>query len=75
MDTGYSRIVKELHLRFSLRQNNITFTGIGFNMADTYELLKNKQPVNLVFKIDVNDWNGEKNLQLRVIDCRPVENQ
>ena len=75
MDTGYSRIVKELHLRFSLRQNNITFTGIGFNMADTYELLKNKQPVDVVFKIDVNEWNGEKNLQLRVIDCRPVENQ
>ena len=73
VDTGYSRIVKEQHLRFSLRQNNITFTGIGFNMADTYEFLKNKQPVDIVFKIDVNEWNGEKNLQLRVIDCRPVE--
>ena len=73
VDTGYSRIVKEQHLRFSLRQNNITFTGIGFNMADTYEFLKNKQPVDIVFKIDVNEWNGEKNLQLRVIDCRPGE--
>ena len=75
MDTGYSRIVKEQHLRFSLRQNNITLTGIGFNMADTYEILKNKQPFDVVFKIDVNEWNGEKNLQLRVIDCRPAETQ
>ncbi len=73
VDTGYSRIVKEQHLRFSLRQNNMTFTGIGFNMAETYEFLKNKQPVDVVFKIDVNEWNGEKNLQLRVIDCRPGE--
>ena len=32
-DTGYSRIVKEQHLRFSLRQENFNFTGIGFNMV------------------------------------------
>jgi single-stranded-DNA-specific exonuclease len=73
MDTGYSKIVKEQHVRFSLRKNNITFTGIGFNMAEKYEFLKYKQPIDVVFKIDVNEWNGEKNLQLRVIDCRPAE--
>src|SRR5688572_10937435 len=73
MDTGYSKIVKEQHVRFSLRKNNITFTGIGFNMAEKYEFLKYNQPVDVVFKIDVNEWNGEKNLQLRVIDCRPAE--
>lgn len=73
VDTGYSKIVKEQHVRFSLRKNNITFTGIGFNMAEKYEFLKYKQPVDLIFKIDVNEWNGEKNLQLRVIDCRPAE--
>jgi single-stranded-DNA-specific exonuclease len=72
-DTGYSKIVKEQHLRFSLRQDNITFTGIGFNMADKFNLLQNKQPVDIVFKIDVNEWNGEKSLQLRVIDLRPSE--
>jgi len=73
VDTGYSKIVKEQHLRFSVRQNGVTFTGIGFNMADKYDLLKNKLPVDIVFKIDVNEWNGEKNLQLRVIDCRAGE--
>lgn len=73
VDTGYSKIVKEQHVRFSLRRNNVTFSGIGFNMAEKYEFLKYNQPVDLVFKIDVNEWNGEKNLQLRVIDCRPAE--
>jgi single-stranded-DNA-specific exonuclease len=72
VDTGYSKIVKEQHVRFSLRKNNLSFSGIGFNMADKYEFLKNKQPVDIVFKIDINEWNGEKNLQLRVIDCRPA---
>ncbi len=73
VDTGYSKIVKEQHIRFSLRKNNITLTGIGFNMVEKYEFLKYKQPIDVVFKIDVNEWNGEKNLQLRVIDCRPAE--
>jgi single-stranded-DNA-specific exonuclease len=75
VDTGYSKIVKEQHVRFSVRQDGVTFTGIGFNMAETYDLLKNKLPVDIVFKIDVNEWNGEKNLQLRVIDCRSAEGQ
>ncbi|WP_276500450.1 single-stranded-DNA-specific exonuclease RecJ [Terrimonas pollutisoli] len=72
-DNGYSKIVKEEHLRFCLKKNNITLTGIGFNMAPKYEFLKYKQPVDVVFKIDVNEWNGEKNLQLRVIDCLPSD--
>ncbi len=70
IDTGYSKIVKEQHVRFSLRQDNTTLTGIGFGMADKFPLLQMKKPVDIVFKIDENEWNGEKNLQLRVIDCR-----
>ncbi len=73
IDTGYSKIVKEQHVRFSLRQDNTTLTGIGFGMADKFPLLQMKKPVDIVFKIDENEWNGEKNLQLRVIDCRISE--
>ena len=29
-----------------------------------------KKPVDIVFKIDENEWNGEKSLQLRIIDLR-----
>jgi single-stranded-DNA-specific exonuclease len=70
MDTGYSRIVKEQHLRFSLRQDNIVITGIGFGMADKLPLLQLKRPVDVVYRIDENEWNGEKSLQLKVIDVR-----
>jgi single-stranded-DNA-specific exonuclease len=69
-DTGYSKIVKEQHIRFSVKQDNVTITGIGFGMADKFPLLQMKEPVDIVFKIDENEWNGEKNLQLRVIDFR-----
>ena len=68
MNNGWSKIVKEQHIRFSLSQDNVTITGIGFGMADKFRLLE--QPVDVVFTIDMNEWNGEKNLQLIVIDFR-----
>ena len=72
-NTGYSKIVKEEHIKFSLKQNNTVFTGIGFKIADKFPLLQMNRPVDVVFKIDENEWNGNKTLQLRVIDFRISE--
>jgi len=69
-NTGWSKIVKDAHLRFVLKQDNCTMTGIGFNMADKMCLLIENKAIDLVFKIDENEWNGEKTLQLKVIDVR-----
>ena len=73
MDTGFSKIVKEQHIRFSVRQNKIAFTGIGFNMSEKFHLLQMQKPIDIVFTLDMNEWNGEKNLQLKVIDIRLSE--
>ncbi|NOT92915.1 single-stranded-DNA-specific exonuclease RecJ [Ferruginibacter sp.] len=72
-DTGYSKIVKELHIRFVVKQDNTTFTGIGFNMATKFYLLQLQKPVDVVFTIDENEWNGTTTLQLKVIDIRLSE--
>ncbi len=72
-DTGFSKIVKEQHIRFVLRQNKITLTGIGFNMATKFHLLQQHQPLDIVFTIDENVWNGETNLQMKMIDIRLSE--
>jgi single-stranded-DNA-specific exonuclease len=72
-DTGYSKIVKDLHIRFVLKQDGKTFTGIGFNMADKFYLVETRKPLDIVFTIDENEWNGETNLQLKVIDIRLTE--
>jgi single-stranded-DNA-specific exonuclease len=69
-DSGYSRVVKEQHIKFSLRQDKILFNGIGFGMAKKFALLESKKPVDVVFTLDENEWNNEKHLQLRVIDFR-----
>ncbi|MFZ1452213.1 MAG: single-stranded-DNA-specific exonuclease RecJ [Ferruginibacter sp.] len=71
LDTGYSKIVKEQHLRFVVKQDKISITGIGFNLAEKFELLK--KPVDIVFTLDENEWNGNVSLQLKVIDLRSSE--
>ncbi|MCR6719961.1 MAG: hypothetical protein NVV59_06590 [Chitinophagaceae bacterium] len=69
-DTGESRILKEQHLRVCLRQGNHVYTGIGFGMAEKFQLLADRQPVDVVFKLDVNEWRDTKSLQLRLIDIK-----
>jgi single-stranded-DNA-specific exonuclease len=69
-NSGYSKVVKEQHLRFDLYQNGVRLNGIGFGMADKMCLLTENKPVDIIFKIEENEWNGQKNLQLKVIDCR-----
>jgi single-stranded-DNA-specific exonuclease len=69
-DAGYSKIIKEQHIKFVVKQDNVVFTGIGFNMADKFYLLQMKKPLDIVFTIGENEWNGQKNLQLKVMDIR-----
>ncbi len=73
-DTSWSKIVKELHIRFILKQDNVILTGIGFNMAEKFHLLQMKKPIDIVYTIDENEWNGISTLQLKVIDFRLSEN-
>lgn len=73
-DTGYSKVVKDVHLRLNLRQNESVVSGIGFNLAHKYNLLKNNKLIDVVYTIDENEWNGTKSIQLKVIDIAPSEN-
>ncbi|MBA3675776.1 MAG: single-stranded-DNA-specific exonuclease RecJ, partial [Chitinophagaceae bacterium] len=75
VDTSWSKIVKEQHVRFIVKHDNITFTGIGFNLADKFYLLQMNKPLDIVYTLDENEWNGEINLQLKVIDIMLSESQ
>lgn len=72
-DTGYSKIVKEEHIRFVVQQEGVTFSGIGFNLKHKFEILKKKLPLDIVYTIDENEWQGTKSLQLKLIDLRLSE--
>jgi single-stranded-DNA-specific exonuclease len=71
-DAGFSKVVKDLHLRVVLKQEDIILSGIGFNMADKFSILQDGQPIDIVFSIDENEWQGNINLQLKVIDLLPA---
>ena len=73
MNTGYSKVVKNDHLRFVLKQGYTTISGIGFGMAYKADVLLSGKPVDVVYKIEENEWNGEKNLQIKVIDIKESE--
>ncbi|MEC5142230.1 single-stranded-DNA-specific exonuclease RecJ [Chitinophaga sp. 212800010-3] len=71
-DNGYSKIVKDEHIRFSVKQgrHGTTIQGIGFYMADKFPLMADKKPFDMVFTLDENEWNGQTSIQLKVIDIR-----
>ncbi len=69
---GYSRIVKEMHIRFVISQGaDHTLSGIGFGMADKFGIIASGEPFDIIYTIDENDWNGNKSIQMKVIDIRP----
>ncbi|HEY0298181.1 MAG TPA: single-stranded-DNA-specific exonuclease RecJ [Arachidicoccus sp.] len=72
-DTGLSKIVKEKHIRFVLRQGNHQITGIGFNLANKFDILLTNKKIDVVYKLDINEFQGNKTLQLKVIDFRASE--
>jgi single-stranded-DNA-specific exonuclease len=69
-DTGYSRVLKEQHIRFVLQQHDKVFRGIGFNMADKFQLLQKNIPFDVVYTLDINEWNGERMIQFKIIDLK-----
>lgn len=73
MNTGYSKIVKDTHIKFDLIQKGNKMSGIGFKMKDSFHLLELNLPLDIVYTLDENIWNGNKTIQLKVIDIRLSE--
>ncbi|HCM82600.1 MAG: Single-stranded-DNA-specific exonuclease RecJ [Microgenomates group bacterium GW2011_GWC1_43_11] len=60
--------------KFSARRvkqcNNATFDAVFFNHASFSDDLKPDQPVDIAYTIDLNEWNGNRQLQLKVKDIQ-----
>lgn len=70
-NTGYSKLVKGEHIRFHLTQNSTHLTGIGFFMSEKMQLVRSKEAMDIIYKIEENDFNPDRPLQLKVLDVRP----
>ncbi len=64
-----SSIIKDKHIRFVVQQGNKIFNGIGFNLADKIEIIKNGT-FDILYHLERNEWNGNETIQLKVIDVQ-----
>ena len=74
IDNGSGRLIGQdkNHLKLTITDadNSNTLDGIGFGMSDYFSTIKDKQPFDLCFVLDLNEWNDTSNLQLRIKDIR-----
>ena len=57
-------------IKFNVKQKNSLFEAIGFRMIDEYEKLIKGKPIDIVYNISENHWNGKISLQLEIKEIR-----
>ena len=51
-------------------QGQNTVKGIGYNMPQHIDLIKSGKPFDLVFQLQLNEWQGTQTVQMQVIDIK-----
>ncbi len=64
---GEIRIVGEKHLKFNVSNGTRRFDAIAFGYGDMYEELLQAEKINLAYHMEVNEFQGVRRLQLRVV--------
>lgn len=65
------------HLKLKLMDNSSgaikIMNAIGFNIAETWSDLQNNETIDLVYYLDLNEFNGKSEMQLKIIDIRRLD--
>ncbi len=67
------RVVGTNHLRFVLDDGTARLPAIGFDWADRVSGKWAAGPVDVAFRLDRDEWQGDATLQARVVQIRPVD--
>src|SRR3989344_4868229 len=59
---------KHLKLNVKCQMSNVKFGGIGFGMGKMFSKIKIGDRIDIAYTIDINEWNGEQRLQLKIKD-------
>jgi len=62
----------KLSLEIELEKGKKTLKAIGFNLADFYDKIRIGDRVDIVFELISNEWDGMKELQLKIIDLKKI---
>jgi len=79
-DTGSGRMVGSNgeHLKLDLCQESAgkkSFSAIAFNQANHFEYIKGGNPFDICFSLEMNEFRGNKNLQLNVRDIKTPDSK
>jgi single-stranded-DNA-specific exonuclease len=58
------------HLRLRLKQNNILWEGVAFGLGE--RTIEEKIPLDIVYNLEHDDWNGYSRLRLNLKDFAPT---
>lgn len=72
-DTGWGQVFGNNHLKLELYQRsnpNIRFQAIAFDKGDYVNFFQKKTPMDIVFKIQENEFKGGTSIQLVIEDLK-----
>ncbi|MEI8361091.1 MAG: single-stranded-DNA-specific exonuclease RecJ [bacterium] len=59
------------HLKLKIRQDkSVVYSAIAFNATDKWPNLKIGAMIDLAYNLDINEFNGRREVQLRIIDIK-----
>jgi len=79
-DTGSGRMVGSSgeHLKLDLCQESTgqkSFSAIAFSQANHFEYIKGGNPFNICYSLEMNEFRGNRNLQLNIRDIKTPESK
>ncbi len=67
---GRPRVLGKGTLKFWASDDNITFSVIGFGMADYLSIVSSGRPIDIVYEVSIDDWNKPPAVQLILKDLK-----
>jgi single-stranded-DNA-specific exonuclease len=64
-EVGSQKLLKDKHLKLTLRQDKTSFSAIRFNSAEPAP-----ERIEAAYRLDINEWNGLASVQLLIEDFR-----
>jgi single-stranded-DNA-specific exonuclease len=79
-DTGSGRMVGSSgeHLKLDLCQESTgqkSFSAIAFSQANHFEYIKGGNPFDVCYSLEMNEFRGNRNLQLNIRDIKTPDNK
>ena len=64
--------IKGNHVKFKLKAGEEgVFSAVGFSQAEKWDNIKVGDNIDMVYYSDINEFNGKREIQLRIIDLKP----